>query len=146
MLRTNEKKLNNKVKNYIIENFKDFQLENATYQYDHLHTLESVDSNNYTEVCNAINCVFFCEMLENDKRWNAGRLSREDAFINWCQGLPAAINCDYYLHSAVDLLGEWLEETEEEKKKYSERQAETRITQILYRELNRNATRTGILY
>ena len=146
MLRTNEKRVNEKVKDYIIDSFKDFQLENPTYEYDHLHTLESVDSNNYTEVCNAINCIFFCEMLENDNRWNAGRLSRADAFVNWCQGLPAALNCDYYLHSAVDLLGDWLEETDEEKKKFSECQAETRITQILYRELNRNATRTGILY
>ena len=146
MLRTNEKKVNEKVKNYIIEHFRDFQLENQTYEYDHIHTIESVNADNYTEVCNAINCIFFCEMLENDKRWNAGRLSRVDAFVNWCQGLPAALDCDYYLHSAVDLLGEWLEETEEEKKKFSEQQAETRITQILYRELNRNATRTGILY
>lgn len=146
MLRTNEKKVNEKVKNYIVEHFRDFQLENPAYEYDHIHTIESVNANNYTEVCNAINCIFFCEMLENDKRWNAGRLSRADAFVNWCQGLPTALDCDYYLHSAVDLLGEWLEETEEEKKKFSEQQAETKITQILYRELNRNATRTGILY
>ncbi len=146
MLRTNEKKVNEKVKDYIISNFKNLQQEDPTYKYDYLHTLASVNADNYIEVCNAINCIFFCEMLEHNNRWNAGRLSREDAFIDWCQGLPAALNCDYYLHSAVDLLGEWLEETEEEKKKYSERQAETRITQILYRELNRNATRTGILY
>ena len=146
MLRTNEKKVNEKVKDYIISNFKNLQQEDPTYKYDYFHTLASVNADNYIEVCNAINCIFFCEMLEHNNRWNAGRLSREDAFIDWCQGLPAALNCDYYLHSAVDLLGEWLEETEEEKKKYSERQAETRITQILYRELNRNATRTGILY
>ena len=146
MLKTNTKQVANKVQNYIIDNFKNFQLENPTYEYDHLHTLESVDSNNYTEVCNAINCIFFCEMLENDNRWNAGRLSRADAFVNWCQGLPAALNCDYYLHSARDLLGEWLEETEEEKQKFTELQAERQITHILYREINLHATRTGILY
>lgn len=146
MLKTNEKKLNNKIQNYIISNFKDLQACDPTYKYDHLHTIESVNADNYTEVCNAINCIFFCEMLEYDNRWNAGRLSRYDAFINWCQGLPTALNCDYYLHSAVDLLGEWLEETEEEKKKFTERQAEEKITYLLYRELNRHATRTGILY
>ena len=146
MLRTNEKKVNAKVKNYIIENFKDFQQDQPEYKYDHLHTIASVNADNYTEVCNAILCIFFCEMLENNNRWNAGRLSRQDAFIDWCQGLPAALNCDYYLHYAVDLLGEWLEETEEEKKKFTEIQAEKQISYILYREINRHATRTGILY
>lgn len=146
MLKTNTKQVSNKVENYIISNFKNLQQEQPTYQYDHIHAIESVDSNNYTEVCNAINCIFFCELLEHDCRWNAGRLTRYDAFTEWCQGLPTALNCDYYLHSAVDLLGDWLEETDEEKKKFSELQAEEKITYLLYREINRHATRTGILY
>lgn len=146
MLKTNTKQVSNKVENYIISNFKNLQQEQPEYKYDHLHTIASVNADNYAEVCNAINYIFFCELLEHDCRWNAGRLTRYDAFTEWCQGLPAALNCKYYLHSACDLLGEWLEETEEEKKKFTERQAEEKITYLLYREINRHATRTGILY
>ena len=43
--------------------------------------------------------------------------------------------CYFYNRSAVDDLGEILEETDEEKAKYNERQAEDLLTWLIYREL-----------
>lgn len=45
--------------------------------------------------------------------------------------------CYYYNRSAVDDLGAILEETDSEKARYSEQQAETRLTYLIYRELVR---------
>ena len=46
------------------------------------------------------------------------------------------VDSSYYCNvSAIDLLAEWLEETEEEKKRFTEEQAEEKITWLLYREL-----------
>lgn len=43
--------------------------------------------------------------------------------------------CYYYNRSAVDDLGEILEETDEEKAKYSEQQAEELLSRLIYREM-----------
>lgn len=46
------------------------------------------------------------------------------------------VDSSYYCNvSAIDLLADWLEETEEEKKRFTEDQAEEKITYLLYREL-----------
>ena len=69
----------------------------------------------------------------NDYTWQM-------AFADWCAGLPSLLDTSiYYCGSAVDLLGEWLDETEEEKAKYSETEAETMIDSLLYREISKVA-------
>jgi hypothetical protein len=60
------------------------------------------------------------------------------AFTGWCQGLPSVVDtCYYYNRSAVDDLGRMLEETEAEKARFSEAEAEQRLTWLLYRELKK---------
>ena len=57
-------------------------------------------------------------------------------FVDWCQGLPSALDTLYYYNrSAVDDLAAILEETEEEKAKYTEAQAEEILSRLIYREL-----------
>ena len=60
------------------------------------------------------------------------------------QGLCNMVDSSYYYNvSAVDLLAEWLEETEEEKKRFTEEQAEEKITYLLYCELQKGVEKYG---
>lgn len=64
------------------------------------------------------------------------RTNIQECFIDWCAGLPSIIDtCYYYNRSAVDDLGKLLEETEQEKAKYSETQAERMLSALIYREI-----------
>ena len=64
------------------------------------------------------------------------RMSEGDRFMEWASGLPSILNCCYYYNrSAVDDLGAILEETEEEKARFTESQAEALLTSLIYREL-----------
>lgn len=57
-------------------------------------------------------------------------------FEDWARGLAlGGLFCYYYNRSAVDDLGAILEETEEEKAKYTEMQAEEMLTRLIYREM-----------
>ena len=151
MLQTNSKEVKATIKNYIMDNFRDafgeYFDENGRAYCDDLQTIANTDLDNYTEVCNAIMVIFWAEKLKHDNRFKAGRASRQELFIDWVSGLCAPIDSNYYYNvCAVDLLGAWLDETEEEKARYSEADAEKLITNLLWRELTANATRTGILY
>ena len=65
-------------------------------------------------------------------------MTEQERFEEWAAGLPSILDtCYYYNRSAVDDLGAILEETDSEKARYSEQQAETRLTYLIYRELVR---------
>ena len=147
MLRTNSKEVKETIKSYIMNHFEYYIEDNRGQFSGDLERINNVDATNYTEVCNSILTIFWAEKLKYDNRFKAGRVSRYDMFQDWVSGLCSALDSDYYYNvSAVDLLGEWLEESESEKAKYAERKAEETITRLLWRELNANATTTGILY
>ena len=64
------------------------------------------------------------------------------AFTDWCQGLPSVLNtCYYYNRSAVEDLGAILEETAEEKARFTEPEAERHLTWLIYRELSKAAAK-----
>ena len=68
------------------------------------------------------------------------RTNIQECFIEWCAGLPSIIDtCYYYNRSAVNDLGELLEETEAEKAKYTETQAERMLSCLIYREISKEA-------
>lgn len=124
-LRTNSKKVKETIKNYIMDSFHDSDFE-------HWHNVNITD---YSTICSVILSTFKSEYIHDYNKNN----NRQNEFINWAQGLPSIINtCYYYNVSAVDLLGDWLEETESEKSKFSENQAEELITKLIYRELTTN--------
>ena len=86
-------------------------------------------------------CKLILTACENEKLYNRSR-SGLDTFRDWAQGLPSALNtCYYYNISALDLLADWLEESEAEKAKYSESEAEEMITRLIYRELTKGAAK-----
>ena len=67
------------------------------------------------------------------------------AFTDWCQGLPAVLDtCYYYNRSAVDDLGAILEETAEEKARFTAAEAERRLTWLIYRELGKGAAKRDV--
>ena len=67
------------------------------------------------------------------------------AFTDWCQGLPSVLDTCYYCNrSAVDDLGAILEETAEEKERFTEQEAERRLTWLIYRELSKGAAKREV--
>ena len=77
----------------------------------------------------------------NEKRYCRYN-SDYEMFKDWAQGLPTAFNTSYYYNvSAVDLLADWLEETDKEKEKFEESAAEEKITWLIYRELRKGAAK-----
>lgn len=123
MLKTNSKKVIERIHNYIIENV------------DHKYFELEADPDFKTA------CELILIACENEKQYSRNR-SGFETFKEWAQGLPSAFNTLYYYNvSAVDMLGAWLEESESEKSKYSESAAEEMITKLIYRELTKGAAK-----
>ena len=125
MLKTNSKKARENIRDYIMDNF---------------------DASNYTdtppETWEEI-APFILETFQTEKYYSleymrkAG-ISEMQAFLDWAAGLPSVLDtCYYYNRSAVDDLGKILEETEEEKSRYSDSAACDLLTRLIYRELVR---------
>ena len=120
MLKTNSKKAYENTKNYILDNF----------------TPESYTDTPPTETKGIFNYIYNCFIsekfyIENEKRYY--KYNEYTAFVDWCAGLPSIIDtCYYYNRSAVDDLGIILEETEAEKSRYNETEAEKMLTYLIY--------------
>lgn len=121
MLKTNSKQAKENIRAYILANYCEEYNEG-----------EDVNPESISEVKQAICEAFYEEKAKHDNR----RLSHQALFIEWAQGLPSVLDtCYYYNRSAVKDLGDILEETEEERNRYSETQAEDLLTRLIYREL-----------
>lgn len=123
MLRSNSKKVIEKVRNYIINGV------------DHEYFELEADPDFNTA------CKLILTACQNEKRYCRYN-SDFEMFKDWAQGLPTAFNtCYYYNVSAVDMLADWLDETDSEKAKFEESAAEEKITWLLYRELRKGAAK-----
>lgn len=134
--KTNSKKVNEKIKNYIIESFNEWVKDNPNFK----------DIKEYKKICIIIAKTCIDEKLSNVNHYKAEVLQRYyknnvyAVFKEWCQGLPSILDTLYYYNvSAVEFVGGWLEQTAEEKSKYNEEQAEELATRLLFREINKNA-------
>ena len=121
MLRSTNKAVINKIREYIING--------VDHEYFELET-----DPDYKTACKLI-----LQACQNEKRYC--RYNNDfEMFKDWAQGLPTAFNTSYYYNvSAVDLLADWLEETDKEKEKFEESAAEEKITWLIYRELRKGA-------
>lgn len=84
--------------------------------------------------------AFILETFQSEKPavGSYARMTEQERFTDWAQGLPGVLDTLYYYNrSAVDDLGAVLEETNSEKARYSEAQAESLLTYLIYRELVR---------
>lgn len=129
MLKTNSKQARENIRNYIIKHF---------------------DASNYTETPPETwhdIATFIYKTFEDNKYYSfeymrAKRMSYQDVFIDWCQGLPSILDtCYYYNRSAVDDLAEILEENESEKARFSESDAEKMLSTLIYMELSREVSK-----
>ena len=110
-LKSNSKAVNEAVKTYILENF---DTSNYAPDYDY------VNISNIKEVCRSI--LKCC----NEEKFYLSYPNTQSMLIDWMQGLPSILNTAPILYSgsAVDLVGNWLQQTEKEKSKYDETTAE----------------------
>lgn len=120
MLKTNSKKARENVRAYIMNGYTPENYNEPT-------------PDTFTETA-AIILHWFRE--EKPAEGSYSRMTESERFTDWAQGLPSILDtCYYYNRSAVDDLGAILEETESEKARYSEAQAESLLTNLIYREL-----------
>ena len=130
MLKTNSKEVKEKINAYIMENFKDY-------------TERGADGRDIKFIKNYIARAFINEKLWDKDNNHIKSMDRQgykstyEAFKDWMSGLPSVLDADYYYNiSAINLVGDILEQTKEERNKYSESQAEELMTQLLFRELD----------
>ena len=123
MLRSNSKKAIENVRAYIINGF-----DGENYEIETPDTFE--------EVAKIIYNTFADEYLYEYNR----RRNEQEVFTEWCSGLPSILDtCYFYNRSAIEDLGDILEETEAERNKYTEEQAEKYLTYLIYREIVKGA-------
>ena len=111
------------------------------------YILKNVDVSNYEELNEPKTFPEASEIIINTfydeymKGYNLNR-NRFNCFCDWLAGLPSVFDSLYYYNrSAVDDLGEILEETEEEKAKYTEEEAEKTLSWLIYREVTKATKR-----
>ena len=122
MIRTNSRQARQNVQAYITEHF-----DGCNYEIEPPATFQ--------EAAAVILSIFRSEKPADGSYY---RMSEAERFADWAAGLPSILDtCYYYNRSAVDDLGAILEESAEEKARYSEAQAETLLTSLIYRELVR---------
>ena len=122
MLKTNSKKALENIRSYIVDNF----------------TPENYNLELSNDFATAAKVIYNCFIEEKSGTNDWGRVSESVIVADWCAGLPSIFDtCYYYNRSAVDDLGEILEETEEEKEKYTQTEAEKLLTALIYREIKK---------
>ena len=123
MLKTNSKKAKENLKNYIIEHFDGTNYGIETPQ-------------EFKELAKIILDTFEAEKYRPYDQALRLHMTREDVFEEWASGLPSIIDtCYYYNRSAIDDLGEILEQTEQERNRYTQSQAEKTLTRLIFRTL-----------
>ena len=128
MLKSNSKKAKENIKQYIIDNFTP---ENYT----------DTPPEGFNKIAAFILDTFRSEKYNCPEDFQYYKRNEFAAFADWCAGLPSVLDtCYYYNRSAVDDLAAILEESEKEKQRFTEGEAENLLTTLIYREI-KNAGR-----
>ena len=123
MLKTNSKQVKEKIRALISQLF-----DASSYEREDLNNAD------VNEQIKFIARTCWAELGHEVKRLG---YTHQEMFINWCQGLPSLLDTSaYYLHSAIKILGDILEETEEERNRYTEEEAEKLLSYLIYREVS----------
>lgn len=132
MLKTNSKKARENIKQYIINNFTP---ENYT----------DAPPEDWSEIARFILDTFRSEKYSRPEDYRYYNHNESAAFADWCAGLPSVIDtCYFYNRSAVNDLAAILEESDAERAKYSESDAERVLTYLIYKELIRGGAKNEI--
>lgn len=119
MLKTNSKQVKEKIKEWILKNF---EWSNYEGYYKKPETYEEIKET-------------IARICWDEKPRERGNI--QSMFEDWCQGLPSLIDtASYYCYgSAIDLVGDILEQTKEERAKYDEVESEKMMTYLIYKEV-----------
>lgn len=124
MLKTNSKTVREKIRAYILNNALDENYES----FDNLKDACIYIVNDVKRVCGAYSW---------NRKYNFDGWSQR-GFADWCRGLPGVFDCSFlYRDSAVDFLGDILEETEIEWSKYTESDAENLLLYLCFSEIDK---------
>ena len=142
MLRTNNKEVTQKIDQWLIDSYNYARNENGW----NLKQLPEGQKEAAKAAAIAISRIFYEEKIKHNScanDWQFVRLyyngSIYEAFKAWTQGLPTALNCDYWIYreyNAKDVLKDWLQETDEEANRYSLEEASELMTKLLYKRIN----------
>lgn len=113
MLKTNSKKAKENLKAYII----------TAWEYENPETARPWEAVKLDIIESFYFQVYRSEYEKKQPRY--------DAFKGWLQGLPHGLG-DHYLCTAVDDLANILDETETERNRFTEDQAEEKLTRMIY--------------
>ena len=120
MLKTNSKIVKERIRNYILDN------ANAEDYCE-------ADFRNWKE---AGVFIYDCMMEQKGCDYYFRNKSRFEMFEDWVKGLPNEFDLDFvYRTSAVKELGDILEETEEERNRFDETDAENLFLRLIWREV-----------
>ena len=129
MLKTNSKKAKENIRNYIIDNF---TAENYT----------DTPPTEWHEIAKFIYETFRSEKYNCHQDYRYYNGNKWKAFLDWCQGLPSVLDtCYFYNRSAVEDLGNILEQTTTERNRYEESAAENLLTMLIYNEIEKEIQR-----
>lgn len=138
-LRTNSRKARQNLMEYIKQD-NDYLQERKEFDFE---TYGGYDLENDNDVCKMIFEIYQSEKYYGYDYIRSRRMSPYDVFKEWAQGLAlGGLFCYYANRSAVDDLGHILEESKEERSKFTEEQAEELLTKMIYREIQDRAVRS----
>lgn len=124
MLRTNSKIVRERVRSYILENSEDIV---EVMDYEGVPHEHSKDIFNY----------IWSDFMEREGNYLGRGVSYQDGFAQFGSGLPWHIFDYYYNVEAVKLVGDILDETEEERARFSERDAEKLMSYLIFKEVSK---------
>lgn len=130
MLRSNTKAAKANIMQYIKNSVHDYMVEVMEYNKSAGLPEAVYDPENDNDVC-----AFIFSRFMDETSYDKRRITRQQLFIQWGSGLACGGLFDYYLHAAVETLGNILQETEEEKARFSEAEAEEMLSKLIYREV-----------
>lgn len=133
MLKTNSKQARENIRAWIMDNsdLYDWDGENET----------PVAYDNFADHAAHVWRMFCGEFMrdEQQRRYNMHyNKTWQGCFEDWLRGLPRAVCSDDFLlgaDAAINCLGDILDETEAERSRYSEDEAERMMCYLIYREI-----------
>ena len=138
MLKTNSKKAIDNIWAYL-EGFTDIINDERIAYHPEFNYLQP---GNRHDIATFIYYTYEVEKKKNDNLWNAGRITDQALFNEWAQGLSMCGVFDYYTYrddtNPVNILGDILEETENERNRYNKDAAADLLTNLIYREVIKN--------
>lgn len=150
MLKTNSKAVKTAIREFIATGAIDWAISANEYDRENgyepmaeaveLEKLSSKGEENADVQKAAAALVWKCFQNDTKGDYRIGREPMQSIFDSWLRGLPGVVGSeDFLLRSAVDFMAGILQESEAEKAKYSESDAEELAAYLVWREVSKLA-------